>query len=93
MYLVTRIAGFIDHFVAQKLIDEGHEVLWLDNINEYYDQNLKLGRLKVAGFDITEVQESGKPVTDFKLQVPIDKGVKSFIDWYKSYYIKKKSRI
>lgn len=60
MYLVTGTAGFIGHFVAQKLIANGHEVLGLDSINEYYDQGLKLGRLEVSGFDPKKVLRFGE---------------------------------
>ena len=45
-YLVTGAAGFIGNFVSERLCDEGHEVIGLDNLNDYYDPNLKLARLK-----------------------------------------------
>jgi UDP-glucuronate 4-epimerase len=45
-YLVTGAAGFIGNFVAEKLCEQGHEVIGLDNLNDYYDPNLKLARLK-----------------------------------------------
>jgi len=45
-YLVTGAAGFIGNFVAERLCNEGHEVVGLDNLNDYYDPNLKLARLK-----------------------------------------------
>ncbi|QDP01768.1 NAD-dependent epimerase [Thalassotalea sp. PS06] len=45
-YLVTGAAGFIGHFVATRLCEQGHEVIGLDNLNDYYDVNLKLSRLK-----------------------------------------------
>jgi UDP-glucuronate 4-epimerase len=45
-YLVTGAAGFIGNFVAERLCDQGHEVVGLDNLNNYYDPNLKLARLK-----------------------------------------------
>lgn len=45
-YLVTGAAGFIGNFVAERLCEQGHEVVGLDNLNEYYDPNLKLARLK-----------------------------------------------
>ena len=47
--LVTGAAGFIGSFVIKRLIEKGNTVVGLDNINDYYDQNLKLGRLKECG--------------------------------------------
>ena len=49
--LVTGSAGFIGSFVVQQLLARGDEVVGLDNINDYYDINLKLGRLKQAGIN------------------------------------------
>jgi UDP-glucuronate 4-epimerase len=44
-YLVTGAAGFIGFHVAQKLCGQGHDVVGIDNLNDYYDVNLKLARL------------------------------------------------
>jgi UDP-glucuronate 4-epimerase len=43
--LVTGAAGFIGFFTATKLLDLGHEVVGLDNLNDYYDPELKKARL------------------------------------------------
>lgn len=43
--LVTGTAGFIGSTLALKLLERGDEVIGLDNINDYYDVNLKLARL------------------------------------------------
>jgi UDP-glucuronate 4-epimerase len=47
--LVTGTAGFIGFHLAERLIKEGYEVVGLDIINDYYDVNLKLNRLKEHG--------------------------------------------
>lgn len=49
--LVTGAAGFIGFHVSKKLVDLGHTVVGLDNINDYYDVNLKFARLKELGID------------------------------------------
>ena len=45
-YLVTGCAGFIGSRVAAKLLDQGHEVHGVDDLNEYYDISLKYHRLE-----------------------------------------------
>lgn len=44
-YLLTGAAGFIGAAVSQRLCSMGHEVIGIDNLNTYYDVNLKLDRL------------------------------------------------
>lgn len=44
-YLVTGTAGFIGYHVARHLLSEGHEVAGLDELNDYYDIQLKKARL------------------------------------------------
>jgi UDP-glucuronate 4-epimerase len=43
--LVTGVAGFIGFHVARRLLADGHEVVGLDNLNDYYDPGLKRARL------------------------------------------------
>jgi UDP-glucuronate 4-epimerase len=47
--LITGTAGFIGFHLAKKLINEGFEVVGLDNINNYYSQKLKFDRLEQTG--------------------------------------------
>jgi len=55
--LVTGAAGFIGFHLSKSLLDDGYEVLGIDNINDYYDPNLKLARL-----------EQLKPYKNFKFE-------------------------
>ena len=43
--LVTGAAGFIGSYTSLRLLADGHEVVGLDNLNDYYDPQLKLDRL------------------------------------------------
>lgn len=43
--LVTGTAGFIGSHLAHRLLDRGDEVIGVDNVNDYYDVNLKEARL------------------------------------------------
>lgn len=47
--LVTGSAGFIGSYVVKRLLERGDNVEGLDNINTYYDINLKYGRLATLG--------------------------------------------
>ena len=47
--LVTGVAGFIGYHMAKKLIANGHDVTGLDNLNDYYDIQLKFARLNELG--------------------------------------------
>ena len=44
--LITGAAGLIGFHLSKRLADEGHEVVGLDSLNEYYDVQLKLDRLE-----------------------------------------------
>jgi len=56
--LVTGTAGFIGYFLAKKLLERGDEVVGLDNINDYYDINLKYARLNELGIDKDEIEDN-----------------------------------
>jgi UDP-glucuronate 4-epimerase len=44
--LITGAAGFIGYFLSKKLLEQGCRVIGIDNINDYYDANLKYARLE-----------------------------------------------
>ncbi|CAM8152806.1 NAD-dependent epimerase [Klebsiella quasipneumoniae] len=45
-FLVTGAAGFIGFHVSKRLLNDGHQVVGIDNINDYYDVKLKESRLE-----------------------------------------------
>jgi UDP-glucuronate 4-epimerase len=46
-FLITGCAGFIGFHLCKRLLDDGNNVAGIDNINDYYDVNLKLARLAI----------------------------------------------
>ena len=69
---MTGVAGFIGMHSAKKLLDDGHEIIGIDNLNDYYDINLKEDRLKTL--------ESYKSFRFLKLDI---KDQKDVIDLFK----------
>jgi UDP-glucuronate 4-epimerase len=76
IYLITGAAGFVGYYLSKKLLEQGCRVIGIDNINDYYDVNLKYTRLEqLMPFDtftfikgdisdkvmITHVFEENKP--------------------------------
>ena len=56
--LVTGAAGFIGFSLTRRLLEQGHEVVGLDNINSYYDTGLKYARLKELGIAQAGIHEA-----------------------------------
>ena len=50
--LITGSAGFIGYHLTKEL--HNHKIVGIDNLNEYYDVNLKIDRLKDLGFNIDD---------------------------------------
>ncbi|WP_353164639.1 NAD-dependent epimerase/dehydratase family protein [Empedobacter brevis] len=49
--LITGVAGFIGYHLAEKLVKKDIQVVGIDNINDYYDVQLKYDRLKELGIE------------------------------------------
>jgi len=65
---VTGAAGFIGYHLAKRLLEQGFQVVGFDNLNDYYDVNLKLARLELLkpypGFSFTKGDLGSKPEVD-----------------------------
>jgi len=47
VYLITGAAGFVGYYLSKKLLELGCRVIGIDNVNDYYDKNLKHHRLEL----------------------------------------------
>ena len=54
--LITGTAGFIGFHAANQFLEKGHSVIGIDNINDYYDVNLKFARLEKAGISPSQIE-------------------------------------
>ncbi|WP_405381826.1 NAD-dependent epimerase/dehydratase family protein [Maribacter sp. LLG6340-A2] len=64
--LITGAAGFIGFHLARALSFSDYEVIGIDNLNNYYDVNLKLARLKKLGINSIPNSEVGKKIAGYK---------------------------
>ncbi|MGI6073638.1 MAG: NAD-dependent epimerase/dehydratase family protein, partial [Fermentimonas sp.] len=62
--LVTGAAGFIGFHLAKRLLDEGHDVFGIDNLNDYYDTDLKFGRLDELGVNREDINCDGYSISE-----------------------------
>ena len=62
--LVTGCAGFIGFHLSRRLLAEGHTVMGIDNLNDYYDPALKKARLAQLGIDHTAVNDENLAIQD-----------------------------
>ena len=53
--LVTGAAGFIGMYTVQAMIKQGHQVVGMDNLNDYYMTQLKFDRLALCGIACQEL--------------------------------------
>ena len=77
--LVTGSAGFIGFHLCKKLLKMGKKVVGIDNINNYYDQKLKLSRLKILKKD--------KNFFFYKIDIKDEKKLKKVFDKNKINYV------
>lgn len=56
--LITGTAGFIGFNLTKKLLERGDTVVGIDNINDYYDVNLKYARLEETGISRKEIENA-----------------------------------
>lgn len=61
--LITGTAGFIGFHVANKMVADGHTVVGIDSINNYYDVTLKSNRLAEAGFESGAIAYNSKVIS------------------------------
>ena len=57
--LVTGAAGFIGYHLSELLLSRDHEIVGIDNINDYYDVDLKFARLQQLGIDRVKAEKFG----------------------------------
>ncbi|WHH57505.1 hypothetical protein [Petroclostridium sp. X23] len=92
----------VGYFLSKKLLEQGCRVIGMDNINDYYDVNLKYSRLDLLKpfekFTFIQGAISDKDMimnvfreyrpsaVGFKLKTPIQEGLQKFADWYVEYY-------
>jgi UDP-glucuronate 4-epimerase len=72
--LVTGIAGFIGYHVAKRLVEDGWNVVGIDNCNDYYDPSLKHARLAQLGNSVTfylgDIEDKGLIESIFETHKP-----------------------
>ena len=79
--LVTGAAGFIGMHVVVRLLSDGYEVMGIDNLNDYYDKELKVSRLNYIGSpeqfrfsktDIANQEQVSRSFTEFEPEIVIN---------------------
>jgi len=80
--LVTGAAGFIGFYVSKRLLEQGHEIVGIDNLNDYYDVNLKLARLKELGVEGNAFKCSNANFKFLKMDIADRKAMESLFQQY-----------
>ena len=77
--LVTGAAGFIGFHLSQLLMKQGYQVIGIDNLNDYYDVNLKYGRL--------EILEKEDDFTFYKIDLKDKADIDNLFEKYQFDYV------
>ena len=88
--LVTGAAGFIGHHLSKLLVQEGYQVVGIDNINDYYDPNLKLARLKDMGINTDAVNYNSPlegEITFVKLDLTDKEEIRNLFEKYRFDFV------
>ena len=91
--LITGSAGFIGFHLTKKLIELSYNVIGIDNINSYYDVNLKLARLKELGILENNIdfglpyKSSFKNFVFYRLDLENDKSISQIFESSKIDYV------
>jgi UDP-glucuronate 4-epimerase len=81
VYFITGAAGFIGFHLSKRLLEEGCTVIGLDNINDYYDINLKKSRLELIKkynnfiFILGDIQDKellSKVFSDYRIDIVVN---------------------
>ena len=77
-YIVTGAAGFIGYHTAKKILEDGNNVLAIDNINDFYDIKLKNERVKILNtynnFELVKIDLKNKD----EVQINLSKKIENF---------------
>lgn len=88
--LVTGAAGFIGHHLSKLLIKNNYKVIGIDNINDYYDQKLKLARLEDMGINTSNMEYNtpiNGQITFIKLDLKDNENILKLFDQEKFDYV------
>jgi UDP-glucuronate 4-epimerase len=77
--LITGCAGFVGFHLTKILLDEGHQIIGVDNLNDYYDPALKIQRLKALGLEGEHNQESITNFDFFKIDISNNEELAQYI--------------